>query len=113
MRKVASDDHSVESQESADQETGKVGSMFQRLFAPLSADTSVSSDSDDDRSLGSNDSTISGSSSESGQSSCSSMQSIQRFDRELRAKHRRACKNMTVSDSKNGNGGSLVLKFLT
>lgn len=86
--------------EDEDKESGKA-SMFERLFAPHSVGTSVSSESDDDdHSLGSqsNQSTISGSSEESGESSVSSVDSIQRFDRELRAKHRAACKNMTVSD---------------
>jgi len=74
------------------------GSMFQRLFAPMSADTSVSSASDE-RSLEShsNVSMMSGSSNGSDESSCSSSRSAQRFDRELRAKHRGACKYMTVS----------------
>lgn len=71
--------------------------MFQRLFAPQSADTSVSSASDDERSTESRSrvSTLSGSTEGSDDSSCSS-RSDQRFDRELRAKHRGASKNMMV-----------------
>jgi hypothetical protein len=112
MGEMETEDCSVESRDNSGNESGKVGSIFQRLFAPQSVDTSVSSASDDDESLGSqsNCSTISGSSGESGESSCSSLQSIQLFDRELRAKHRSACKNMTVSDSKKRKWEFLVEK---
>ena len=88
-----------EKAEKAEKETAKA-SMFERLFAPASVDTSVSSAaSDDERSLDSHShvSTLSGSSDGSDESSCSSSSSAHRFDRELRAKHRSACKNMTVS----------------
>lgn len=88
----------VETSDKSEKESPK-GNMFERLFAPQSADTSVSSATDDDRSLDSrsNLSTLSGSSNDSDNSSCSSARSTQRFDRELRAKHKNACKNMTVS----------------
>ena len=89
----------MDTSEKAEKETAKA-SMFERLFAPASVDTSVSSASDDERSFDSRShvSTLSGSSDGSDESSCSSSSTAQRFDRELRAKHRSACKNMTVSD---------------
>ena len=82
--------------------------FFGRLFFPGTVDTSVSEntgddyDSDFDESFGSATyfSDFSGDS-ESGESSAASSTgtSLIRFDRELRAKHRAACKSMTVSDS--------------
>lgn len=96
MGKRNSDDQSQNSGETTEPEKA---SMFERLFAPASLDTSVSSHSDDDQSMGSksNLSTLSGSTDGSGDSSDSSSAGIRQFDRELRAKHRGACKNMTVS----------------
>lgn len=74
-------------------------SIFERLFAPASLDTSVSSDSNGDQSQDSRSyvSSLSGSSEGTDDdTSCSSLRSVQRFDRRLRAKHRSACKSMTV-----------------
>jgi hypothetical protein len=98
MGKTSRSDRSQETPET--EEEGKT-SIFQRLFAPGSVDTSVSSQSNEDDSAGSetNLSTLSGSSGESDDGSSDNSDSeggLQRFDRELRAKHRGACKNMTV-----------------
>ncbi len=100
MAKEKTENQSVATVDTSDKESTK-GTMFERLFAPQSADTSVSSASDDERSLEShsNVSTLSGTSGGSDDSSCSSSRSTHRFDRELRAKHKNACKNMTVSSS--------------
>ena len=98
MAKEKTESQSVATVDTSEKESPKA-SMFERFFAPASADTSVSSASDEERSFDSRShvSTLSGSSDGSDESSCSSSSSAQRFDRELRAKHRSACKNMTVS----------------
>ena len=81
--------------------------FFGRLFSPGTVDTDVSGD-DDSESAGTSDDSatfltdekLSASESESDMSSdgdeASTSSSLIRFDRELRAKHRSACKNMTV-----------------
>lgn len=82
-------------------ETEELG-FFDRLFSPGTIDTDVSCDDDTDfdgdTSVGSETifTNTSGQSrgSDSGQSSTGS--NLIRFDKELRAKHRSACKNMTV-----------------
>jgi hypothetical protein len=102
MGKKKDDEDSVETDDSEENEDapeetkGVKKSIFQKFFTPGSASTSVSSGSDDDRSRDSFSyhSSISGSSDYTGESSCDS--SVLQFDRELRAKHRAACKNMTV-----------------
>ena len=81
--------------------------FFGRLFSPGTVDTDVSGDDDsvsdgssDDSATIFTDEKMSASESESGMSSdgeeASTSSSMIRFDRELRAKHRSACKNMTV-----------------
>jgi hypothetical protein len=84
---------------SEDKEEGRM-SLFQRLFAPESIDTDASGDSDS----GSLDSAthfsdMSGSDDEDNDDStqqASATSSMIKFDRDLRARHRGACKNMTV-----------------
>jgi hypothetical protein len=91
---------SLETAES--EEEAKAGSIFQRLFAPASVGTSYSQD--DDGSAGSEThlstlsaSTASHDSSDGETENQDSKVDLQKFDRELRARHRGACKNMTVS----------------
>ena len=101
MRHENDENDSVGSYEAEDNVEEKEGnsegrSIFHRFFAPASIDTSVSSDGEDDHSQGSDSShsSLSKSSEDTGESSCSS--TAQRFDRDLRSKHRAACKHMTV-----------------
>ncbi len=82
------------------QKEGKHMSLFQRLFAPESIETDVSGDSES----GSLDSAthftdMSGSEEEDNDESTaepSTTSTAIKFDRDLRARHRGACKNMTV-----------------
>lgn len=89
MRKEKEDNDTSEGEETEEEVAdGQDKSIFHQFFAPGSLDTSVSSDDQ------SEDSRLTSSSGDSGASSCSS--SVLRFDRDLRAKHRAACKQMTV-----------------
>jgi hypothetical protein len=102
---------------SEEKESKKHMSLFQRLFAPESLETDVSGDSDS----GSLDSAThftddaSGSDEENDESTGepSTSSSAIKFDRELRARHRGACKNMTVRKtffgtlSPRGTGGGI------
>eukprot|EP00934_Nitzschia_sp_Nitz4_P001517 Nitzschia sp. Nitz4//scaffold149_size55946//37788//39427//NITZ4_006600-RA/size55946-augustus-gene-0.72-mRNA-1//-1//CDS//3329536827//1517//frame0 len=81
------------SHQSEEETEPQKATMFERLFSPASADTSVSSRSDDDDD--SNVSTLSASSDGTGSSSGSSSHGQHQFDKDLRVKHRNACKNMT------------------
>lgn len=98
-RKLKKDDELALSKGEHDQRK----SMFQRLFAPDSVETDVSAEDDDDYShrtdghsldsatyYGSDDS---GSDDETDEPSATS--TLLKFDRDLRARHRGACKNMT------------------
>lgn len=87
--------YETEDNDEEKEEKTKPRSIFHQFFAPGSLDTSVSSDGEDDQSQGSHSShsSLSKSSEDTGESSCSS--TAQRFDRDLRAKHRDACKHMT------------------
>lgn len=69
--------------------------FFESLFAPGTIDTDVSGDEYDtelENSVGSG-TIYSGS---EGLTEASDVSAVMRFDKELRAKHRSACKNMTV-----------------
>ena len=75
-------------------------SMFERLFAPLNTDTSCSSDDGTGSGSASRTlskfSTIDDSSDGSYEDTTITSYETQIFDRDLRTKHRTACKNMTV-----------------
>jgi hypothetical protein len=75
--------------------------FFDRLFNPGTIDTDVSGDENETEFDGSECSgtiyTDMTGTSASNVSDESSAESLARFDKELRAKHRSACKNMTVS----------------
>lgn len=89
--------------ESKENDEGKP-SFFSGLFAPGSADTSGSSSDDDSAGSSTNQSTLSDSEDETDtltQTTASKGAALERFDRELRAKHRAACKSMTVSANQN------------
>ena len=87
------DDESIKSIE--EEEVG----FFDRLFSPGTIDTDVSGDEDTefDGSLGSGTiyTDMTGRSDEDSDD-FSTVSTLMRFNKELRAKHRSACKNMTV-----------------
>jgi len=94
----------TEASEEEDEETVKM-SLFQRLFSPGSVETDVSDDDDDDSqsgtSLGSGtqySEDLSESTEGQDESTCeySATSSLIKFDKDLRARHRAACKYMTV-----------------
>jgi len=80
-----------------DDESGEEEEMgfFESLFAPGTIDTDVSGDEYDTELDNSVDSGTIYSGSE-GFTEESDASAVMRFDKELRAKHRSACKNMTV-----------------
>lgn len=86
-----------ESEEEVEVEEVKA-SIFQRLFAPASAGTSYSQDDDGSAESEANLSTLSVSTaSHDTRDEETEKTGLQKFDRELRTRHRGACKNMTVS----------------
>ena len=91
--------NSIQTKDTKEEE--RKSSFFSGLFSPGSAESSVSSSQDED-SVGSstNLSTVSSASDET-DSRTANTESIggnqEKFDRDRRAKHRAACKNMTVS----------------
>jgi hypothetical protein len=91
LSRTDDDDNSIEEAE--------VG-FFEGLFSPGTIDTDVSGDEEDtefDGSVGSGTiyTDMTGRSDEDSEDSSTSS-TLMRFDKELRAKHRSACKNMTV-----------------
>ncbi len=70
--------------------------FFERLFAPGTIDTDVSDDEDDETGTLYTDYTGVSGESDGFTYESSHGSTVIRFDKELRAKHRSACKNMTV-----------------
>ena len=104
---MASDGYSEEPQEQ--QASGGRMSLFHQLFAPDTMETDVSEDSQFD-SLGSASqyTDMTGSIDEDDESEAndestgeaSQTSTLIKFDRDLRSRHRAACKNMTVRESR-------------
>jgi hypothetical protein len=107
------DDKTTSVTDDGEDDNGRMTSLFHRLFAPGSIETDVSEDSQYD-SLDSHSqyTDMSGSADEDGRSGKSEgpddstvdgsdTSTLIKFDRDLRARHRAACKSMTVSDDSN------------
>ena len=70
-------------------------SIFMRLFGETDTPSSYSDSDDEDATLGTNNTDSTGAS--DNDETDDGDRELARFDRDLRAKHRGACKNMTVS----------------
>jgi hypothetical protein len=96
--KKTKDTRSLATAESEEEVEEVKASIFQRLFAPASAGTSYSQDDDGSAESEANLSTLSVSTaSHDSRDEESEKTGLHKFDRELRTRHRGACKNMTVS----------------